>query len=62
LEAVQEVEDVVVENRTPGKVIFVQEGLPVVVCGQGLVKILAARWVGSGRSILPLAQFRSRFY
>lgn len=55
------VPDVKIENRTPGKVIFVQEGLPVVVCGTGLLKIVAATEDATGESILPLTKFRSRF-
>lgn len=62
IDAVEEVEDVVIENRTPGKVIFQQGSLPVVVCGRGLVRIVAARASNGGKSILPLAHFRSRFY
>jgi methionyl-tRNA formyltransferase len=53
--------DVVVENRTPGKVLFVQEGLPTVVCGKGMLKITAARWIDGGDA-LPLAKYRSRFH
>jgi methionyl-tRNA formyltransferase len=33
------VPDVFVENRFPGKVLFRQDGRPVVVCGKGLLKI-----------------------
>jgi methionyl-tRNA formyltransferase len=53
--------DVVVENRVPGKVIFVEDGLPVVVCGQGLLKIGHLVDDQSGVSLLPLAKFRTRF-
>lgn len=52
--------DVNVENRTPGKVIFVKSGLPVVVCGKGLL-VLADVRSEIGESILPLQSFRSRF-
>lgn len=53
-------EDVKVENRTPGKVIFVESGLPVVVCGKRLL-VLADVRNEVGESILPLKSFRSRF-
>lgn len=56
----QAVEDVKIENRSPGKVIFVRDGLPVVVCGKGLLMIEDARDHAGGR-ILPLKTFRSRF-
>jgi len=35
----EEMEDVRIENRTPGKVIFSMDSKPVVVCGQGLLRI-----------------------
>lgn len=53
-------EDVVVENRTPGKVIFIQESKPVVVCGTGLLRI-DELLDESGATVLPLRSFRSRF-
>jgi methionyl-tRNA formyltransferase len=33
------VKDVKIENRTPGKVIFLKDKMPVVVCGKGLLKL-----------------------
>ena len=57
---VEEVPDVVIENRTPGKVIFMNSGKPTVVCGSGLIQIV--RMVDdNGRSLLPLKRFRIRF-
>ena len=53
--------DVVVENRTPGKVLFVIDGYPVVVCGKGLLRIVEANSETNKSSILPLKKFRSRF-
>jgi methionyl-tRNA formyltransferase len=32
-------EDIKIENRVSGKVIFVENGKPVVVCGKGLIKV-----------------------
>ncbi len=55
------VPDVVIENRCPGKVIFVRDGLPVVVCGRGLLEVRKLVADGDGASVLPLAQFRTRF-
>ncbi|WP_083254260.1 methionyl-tRNA formyltransferase [Pandoraea sp. ISTKB] len=57
----QALPDVPIENRTPGKVIRVDNGLPVVVCGRGLLKITELTDIASGESLLPLAKFRSRF-
>jgi methionyl-tRNA formyltransferase len=52
--------DVKIEERMPGKVIFVRDGCPVVVCGSGLLKITDLR-DDKGHSLLPLKRFRSRF-
>lgn len=41
IEAV-EVNDVHIENRTPGKIIFLKNNCPTIVCGKGLVKIVKA--------------------
>ena len=52
--------DVKIENRTPGKVITLESGLPVVVCGTGLIALIEV-WGESGEALLPLKCFRSRF-
>jgi len=56
----EELPDVIIENRHAGKVIFVQDGKPVVVCGRGLLKVhdLSDE---AGNSMLPFTKFRSRF-
>ena len=54
------VPDVTIENRTPGKLIFVEDGFPVVVCGRGLLKIREA-FLENGSSALPLKNFRTKF-
>jgi methionyl-tRNA formyltransferase len=59
--AAEDLEDVQIENRTAGKVIFVEEGLPVVVCGTGLLKITTCVADESGATLLPLTKFRVRF-
>lgn len=55
------VDDVIIENRCPGKVLFVEDGHPIVVCGKGLIKITELQ-TEDGTSVLPLAKYRSRFY
>jgi len=52
--------DVKIEDRMPGKVIFVRGNCPVIVCGSGLLKITDLR-DKEGHSLLPLKKFRSRF-
>lgn len=52
--------DLAIENRDVGKVIFLVNGKPVVVCGKGLVMIVEARTT-EGHSILPMKKLRTRF-
>ncbi len=58
---VEILEDVVIENRTPGKVIFYRNNKPVVVCGRGLIQINQANFDGLSETALPLKKFRIRF-
>ena len=55
------VNDVRIENRTPGKIIFLNNGCPVVVCGFGLLRILAGYYEDNRSELIPFAKFRSRF-
>ena len=54
-------EDIKIMNRNPGKVVFLKEGIPTVVCGSGLIKITDAFELETKKSILPLKKFRTRF-
>ncbi|WP_022960580.1 methionyl-tRNA formyltransferase [Spongiibacter tropicus] len=58
----EEFADVAIENRNAhiGKVIFMNEKFPVVVCGSGLLKITDLRGA-DGESLLGSFRFRSRF-
>ena len=60
VEEVEEYGDLNIENRDVGKVIFVEHGYPVIVCGEGLLKVTKASDI-NGDSILPLKSFRIRF-
>ncbi len=53
-------EDVRVANRTPGKVVFIKNAKPVVVCGEGLLRI-DELVDDAGNNVLPLRFFRTRF-
>ena len=53
--------DVVIENRMPGKVIFMKHGNPIVVCGSGLL-MLTKVVNGKGESVLPFKRFRLQFH
>lgn len=52
--------DVTIENRSPGKIIFIKNDTPIVVCGRGLLRLYDIR-SSDGNSILPLKKFRSKF-
>ena len=54
--------DYIVENRGAGKVLFVEDGFPVVICGKGMLKITAAYDELTGESIIPFKHFRTRFH
>ncbi|TDH27808.1 methionyl-tRNA formyltransferase [Segetibacter sp. 3557_3] len=54
--------DVVIENRVPGKVIFLQDDCPVVVCSSGLLAITAATFSQSGESLIPVKNLRLFFH
>lgn len=56
----ESLDDVRIENRTHGKVIFIRDSKPVVVCGNGLIRIDELR-DDQGEVLLPLAKFRMRF-
>lgn len=54
------VEDVVIENRHVGKVIFTDDKFPIVICREGLLKIKEIL-NENHESLLPLKNFRTRF-
>ena len=56
------VDDLYCELRHVGKVLFVDSGMPTVICGKGLLRITEAMVSGDEEiSFLPMAKFRSRF-
>jgi len=55
------VDDIIIENRTAGKIIFIDNGSPVIVCGKGLLLINEIVEDCSGFSALPWKKMRSRF-
>lgn len=61
IEQVEVVDDVNIVNRTPGKVIFIEDNIPVVVCGEGLVKIVKGCYSATGKNLLPFKKFRTKF-
>jgi len=61
IDAVTLIPDVQIENRDVGKVMFIKDQKPIVICKTGLIRIDKATYIGSGKSALPLTKFRSRF-
>ncbi|WP_432455405.1 MULTISPECIES: methionyl-tRNA formyltransferase [unclassified Agarivorans] len=57
---VEVVEPFKVENRVAGKVMFIKAGQPVVLCGNGAIKIINGHYEDQ-RPLVPLEKFRSRF-
>jgi methionyl-tRNA formyltransferase len=57
----EEMGDMQIENRTSGKVIFIKNGLPIVVCGKGLLKIKSLICCETSENILPLRKLKTRF-
>jgi len=53
--------DIKIEQRAPGKVMFVRDGFPVVICGTGMLRVLDLRNEAGTESMLPLRKFRTRF-
>ena len=53
-------EDINIENRDIGKIIFNKDGYPIVVCVEGILKINSMTDINSN-NLLPLKKFRSRF-
>lgn len=54
-------EDLKIENRDLGKILFFVDEFPIVVCGTGLIKINKAIYESTGESIFPLKKYRIRF-
>lgn len=52
-----------IENRSIGKVMFIESGCPVVICGSGMLKIIGATIEDDegGKSLIPLTGYRLRF-
>lgn len=60
----EEVTDVDIEIRDVGKVILIDDGMPIIICGVGLLKIIEAYSVdedGNREKFLPPKKFKIRF-
>jgi methionyl-tRNA formyltransferase len=61
LRAEAERTEVPFEIRHPGKVFSIDDGVPTVICGEGLVRLLAVSDAKTGDSLLPWIGLRTRF-
>lgn len=52
--------DLTLEHRHVGKVLIVEDGCPVIICGRGLIKITEMT-NKSGNRLIPFKSFRVRF-
>lgn len=59
IESVQLENDIKIENRKPGKVIFVHNNEPIVICGKGLLRI--TKMLDNNNNIYTINKFRTRF-
>jgi len=57
----QIISDLKIENRAPGKIFRLDDGNPVVICGQGLLKVTKLIEDESRQSLLPYTRLRARF-
>ena len=48
IDKIEIVDDIKFEIRTPGKIWALEDGCPTVVCGSGMVKIVAAHYENRG--------------
>ena len=53
--------DIKLELRHIGKVVFLIEGFPIVICGRGLIKITKGSYLNSTKNLLPIKKFRTKF-
>ena len=59
IESVKLENDIKIENRKPGKVIFVHNNEPIVICGKGLLRI--TKMLDNNNNIYTINKFRTRF-
>ncbi len=57
---VRKIKNIKIENRDPGKIIFLNKGYPVVVCGEDLIEITDIK-NESGKTAIPFEKLKFRF-
>lgn len=59
LDEIKALPDVEIENRTPGKILFLENNQPIVVCGKGLLKIEKTYYLNDRNNVV-FNKFRTR--
>lgn len=59
LDEIKSMSDVTIENRTPGKILFLDNNQPTIVCGRGLIKIEKAHYLDNNEIVI-FNKFRTR--
>ena len=57
-----EMPDKVFENRDYGKIFSIDNGMPCVICGKGVLCLTELSFLNSGVSALPLKKIKQRFF
>ena len=58
--SVEILNDKTIENRDAGKILFIDNGFPVVVCGKGIIKLTDVR-NDNGETMIPFKKMKLRF-
>lgn len=48
---VESIQDLNIENRTPGKLFSINNNVPLVVCGNGLLKLISCKYDNSNKNV-----------
>ncbi len=59
LDEIKQLPDVKIENRISGKILFLENNQPTIVCGNGLIKIEKAHYLDNGNDVI-FNKFRIR--
>lgn len=58
---VEERPEIEIANRMPGKIFQIEDGLPIVICGKGLLKIVSWQYDGDSNNVVTVNSIRTRF-
>lgn len=61
IDKVCEYKNLNIHNRDLGKILFLKDSKPIIVCKDGLIEIKSARYIKNNKTIFPLKKFRMKF-